>query len=78
MVVCRVLLTKDMFLNYFNIDLNQMAVYNFYIASPALMKMFIGMVIDARVVANRKYYLICCGIWTCVMQAAVGWKLTSN
>ena len=40
--------------------------------------MFLGMLVDARLVSKRKYYFIGCGAWTFLMQAAVGWKMCQD
>ena len=62
---------KDMFLNYYDVDINTMTIYASFIASPGLFKMFTGFVVDARVVSKRKYYLIFFALICTLLQLIV-------
>ena len=72
------MLAKDMFLNYYNTDLNQMALFTTLISSPGLFKIFVGMIIDSRIVPKRKYYLIFFGFWSFIMMSAIGCQVSET
>jgi MFS family permease len=71
MMVMRMLLMKDLFINYYKVFLNQTSIYNSMIFSPWLFKMLMGILVDTRLIAKRKYYLIGCGFICTILQLFV-------
>ena len=67
----RMYAAKDMFLNYYDVDLNTMTIYASFIASPGLFKMLIGFIVDARIVSKRKYYLIFFALMSTILQLII-------
>jgi hypothetical protein len=75
LMIMRFLLAKDMFMNYLGASINTVAVYTSAIASPWLIKMVPGVIIDARVLPKRKYYLIVCASICAILQAMVALRV---
>ena len=66
--------TKDMFLNkdYYALEPAKAQIYTALTMSPWTAKIIWGLIIDARLVSKRKYYLIFFGITSIISQFAIG------
>ena len=71
LMVTRVMVAKNIFVNYLGASLNQSSAYNSIVQSPWLFKMFFGIIVDSRVVTKRKYYLVVSGLLATFSQVYV-------
>ena len=71
MVIMRFQLQRDMYQNYFNLTVNQGVFLNIITSIPNLIKIFLGLVVDARVVSNRKHILIFFGLLQAVLEGII-------
>ena len=68
---------KDMFKTFYMLEPETSQMYSAVIMSPWVFKFLFGMIVDARIVPDRKYYLIGFGLVTVYAQAAVFFQPSS-
>ena len=64
----RGLAVKDLYKNYLHLQPSQSQRYQAYGNLPSLLKVFMGIFVDARLVSKRKYYLMGFGLVKAVIM----------
>lgn len=68
----RLMLFKDIFINFLNVDMDLMLVYTTIFTIPSLCKIFWGIIIDARLIQYRRNYFIVFGVIATLAQIIIG------
>ena len=74
LMIMRMLAYKNLFLDkkYFAIEPATAQIYGVVVMLPFTLKLIWGFLIDSRMVAKRKYYLVFFGILSIVTQYIIG------
>ena len=62
LVIMRIRATQNMFKQYYKVDPTQLQMITSFIFLPHMFRVVMGIIIDAKLLSKRKYYLVFMGL----------------